>query len=186
MANAQFNADPAAHRADGGTNTSAVTLTTNGTATLTNNIALGKEHIKVIVDTMKERNIPPYVNDDYVCLAHPTTLRKVKNDLETIHQYVETGLRMIMNGEDRPLRVDALRRADQHREGSGPTRSRTGRTSSAKTRSRKASRFPRKCAGRSRRTTAVRKGVAWYYLGGFGIVHTVAANARILKWDSQA
>ena len=30
------------------------------------------------------------------------------------------------------------------------------------------------------------KGIAWYYLGGFGLVHTVAANARILKWDSAA
>jgi len=28
------------------------------------------------------------------------------------------------------------------------------------------------------------KGVAWYYLGGFGIVHTLASNARIVKWDS--
>ncbi|MGE3844511.1 MAG: hypothetical protein AB7I50_23345, partial [Vicinamibacterales bacterium] len=28
------------------------------------------------------------------------------------------------------------------------------------------------------------KGVAWYYLGGFGIVQTAAAQARILKWDS--
>jgi hypothetical protein len=30
------------------------------------------------------------------------------------------------------------------------------------------------------------KGVAWYYLGGFGIVHTTALNTRIVKWDSQA
>jgi hypothetical protein len=30
------------------------------------------------------------------------------------------------------------------------------------------------------------KGVAWYYLGGFGIVHTLPLNARIVKWDSQA
>ena len=30
------------------------------------------------------------------------------------------------------------------------------------------------------------KGVAWYYLGGFGIVHTLAQNVRIVKWDSQA
>ena len=29
-------------------------------------------------------------------------------------------------------------------------------------------------------------GIAWYYLGGFGLVHTAAAQARILKWDSQA
>ena len=30
------------------------------------------------------------------------------------------------------------------------------------------------------------KGVAWYYLGGFGIVHLQAAEGRILKWDSLA
>jgi len=30
------------------------------------------------------------------------------------------------------------------------------------------------------------KGIAWYYLGGFGIVHTSAINTRIVKWDSQA
>jgi hypothetical protein len=30
------------------------------------------------------------------------------------------------------------------------------------------------------------KGVAWYYLGNFGLCHTDAANARILKWDSAA
>jgi hypothetical protein len=35
------------------------------------------------------------------------------------------------------------------------------------------------------------KGVAWYYLGGFGLVHqldsaTNSLNARILKWDSAA
>jgi len=30
------------------------------------------------------------------------------------------------------------------------------------------------------------KGVAWYYIGGFGIVHTTAnpADGRIVKWDS--
>ena len=28
------------------------------------------------------------------------------------------------------------------------------------------------------------KGVAWYYLGGFGIVHSTVANQRIVKWDS--
>ena len=30
------------------------------------------------------------------------------------------------------------------------------------------------------------KGVAWYYLGGFGLVHTVAAQARIMEWASAA
>jgi hypothetical protein len=30
------------------------------------------------------------------------------------------------------------------------------------------------------------KGIAWYYLGGFGLVHPDAANGRIVKWDSAA
>ena len=28
------------------------------------------------------------------------------------------------------------------------------------------------------------RGIAWYYLGGFGIVHTQAAQSRIVIWDS--
>jgi hypothetical protein len=30
------------------------------------------------------------------------------------------------------------------------------------------------------------RGIAWFYLGGFGIVQTAAAQARIVKWDSAA
>src|SRR5579862_8996681 len=41
-----------------GTDTTLITLTTNGTATTTNNVNMHKNHIKTIVDTMKERNIP--------------------------------------------------------------------------------------------------------------------------------
>jgi hypothetical protein len=28
------------------------------------------------------------------------------------------------------------------------------------------------------------RGIAWYYLGGFGLVHTDATNCRVFKWDS--
>ena len=41
-----------------GTDTQAVILFTNGTTTMTNSVNLHKNHIKTIVDTMKERNIP--------------------------------------------------------------------------------------------------------------------------------
>lgn len=57
----QFNSTSLKVVPTSGTSTSAVTLTTNGTATLTNNVAMGTLHIKNIVDTMKERNIPPCV-----------------------------------------------------------------------------------------------------------------------------
>jgi len=98
-AEAQFRLAPLVVVPTGGTSVSSITLTTNGTATATNNVGLGKEHVKAIVDLMKERNIPPYSGDDYVSLAHPTTFRQLKNDLETIHQYTDEGFGMILNGE---------------------------------------------------------------------------------------
>lgn len=30
------------------------------------------------------------------------------------------------------------------------------------------------------------RGIAWYYLGGFGLVHTDPTNARVVMWDSAA
>jgi N4-gp56 family major capsid protein len=98
-AEAQFRLTPLRVVPTGGTSTSSVTLTTNGTAAAANNVALGKNHVKSIVDIMKERNVPPYLQDDYISLAHPTTFRQVKNDLEQVHQYVDQGFQMILNGE---------------------------------------------------------------------------------------
>src|SRR5262249_16151261 len=81
------------------TSTVAITLDTSGTASQANNVALGTGHVKAIVDTMKERNVPPYVADDYVVISHPTTYRNFKNQLESIHQYTESGIPFIFNGE---------------------------------------------------------------------------------------
>lgn len=95
----QFNTNPLRVVPTGGTSTTALTLTTNGTATLTNNIGLKKQHVKLIVDTMKERNIPPYIGDDYVAIGRPSALRPIKDDLEAIHQYTQAGFQLIMNAE---------------------------------------------------------------------------------------
>jgi N4-gp56 family major capsid protein len=95
----QFNATPLRVVPTNGTATDAVSLTTNGTATLTNGVELGKDHVKAIVDLMKERNIPPYSGDDYFALSHPSTFRHFKNELEQVHQYVDRGFQMILNGE---------------------------------------------------------------------------------------
>jgi N4-gp56 family major capsid protein len=95
----QFNLTLVRVVASSGTDTAAVQVTTNGTATSTNNVALGKNHVKSIVDVMKERNIPPYMADDYFGIAWPTTYRQVKNDLESVYQYRDQGFQMIMNGE---------------------------------------------------------------------------------------
>jgi N4-gp56 family major capsid protein len=183
---AEFNKTPLRVIAAAGTDTSAISLYTNGTVTGTNNVALGKEHVKNIVDTMKERNIPPYVNDDYVCIAHPTTLRKLKNDLEGIHQYVDQGFRMIMNGEIG--RYESVRFVEQTNiakdtftKGVSNWAYFFGQDTAAE-----GIATPEEMRGKIPTDFGRGKGVAWYYLGGFGLVHTVAANARIVKWDSAA
>lgn len=95
----QFDATPLRVVPTGGTSTTAVTLTTNGTATLTNSVDFGLDHAKAIVDTMKERDIAPYTGDDYYAISHPTTYRPFKNELEDIHQYSDAGFQLIKNGE---------------------------------------------------------------------------------------
>jgi N4-gp56 family major capsid protein len=185
-AHAQFNATPLRVVASAGTDTTLVTLTTNGTATSTNNVALGKGHIKTIVDTMKERNIPPYVADDYYALAHPTTFRQLRNDLESVHQYVDAGFQMILNGEIG--RYEGVRFVEQ---------TNIAKETFTNAKSNWAFFFgqdtvaegivvPEEMRGKIPTDYGRGRGVAWYYMGGFGIVHTAAAQARIVKWDSAA
>lgn len=183
-AHAQFNATPLRVVPTGGTATDAVTLTTNGTATATNNVALGKNHVKAIVDLMKERNIPPYMADDYVAIAHPTTWRAFRNDLETVHQYTDRGFQMILNGEIG--RYEGVRFVEQ-------TNIAKGTFANAKSNwayffggdtVAEAIVIPEEMRGKIPTDYGRSRGIAWYYLGGFGIVHTAAAQARIVKWDS--
>ena len=129
-----------------------------------------------------------------VGLAHH--VEDFQNNLETLHQYTPEGLQMIFRGEIG--RYENCRYVEQTNIPKGgaansttstptPTRRMLGTTpspigfsSSARTPWRKPSRFPRKSRRRFRPTTAGR-GVAWYYLGGFGLVNTAAANARVVS-----
>ena len=61
---AQFNTTLLKVQAAGGTDTTAVSLSTTGTMTITNSVNLHKNHIKSIVDVMKERNIPQMAAND--------------------------------------------------------------------------------------------------------------------------
>jgi hypothetical protein len=144
---------------------------------------------------MKERNIPAYIGDDYYALAWPTTLRTFKNNLETIHQYSETGFKLIMNGEIG--RYENVRYVEQTNIVKGNSTDGlngtpwTGGDSDwifffGNDTVAEAIAVPEEMRGKIPSDYGRSKGVAWYYLGGFGIVHTLASNARIVKWDSQA
>lgn len=201
LAWAQFNQTALRVIPTGGTDTAALTLTTNGTVTGTNSIAYNNAHAKALTDLMKERNIPAYLGDDYYTLAWPTTLRTFKNNLETIHQYSDTGFKLIMNGEIGRYENNRYVEQTNIAKGNGTTGIATaaGGDMAAWTNGKsdwmftfgndtvaEAVAVPEEMRGKIPTDFGRSKGVAWYYLGGFGIVHTVPANARIVKWDSQA
>ena len=181
---AEFNKTPLRVVPTAGTDTSAVTLTTNGTATLTNNVALGKNHIKSIVDMMTERNIPGYMGEDYMALAHPTTLRTFKNEVESVHQYTQQGFGMILNGEIG--RFEGVRFVQQ-------TGIAKGTYANAKSNwcfffgedtVAEGVALPEEIRGKIPGDYGRSRGIAWYALEGFALTQTAAANARVVKWDS--
>lgn len=185
-----------------GTSTTAVTLTTNGATATTNNVELRTGHTKAIVDLMKERNVPPFIGDDYIAISHPTTYRTYKNDLEEVKKYTETGLGHIFRGEIG--RYEGTRHVEQTFIPKGGANDSTTFDPYAEVgdpwNNAKSSwafylggdtvtealvvdeEIRAKIPGDYGRS----KGIAWYYLGGFGLVHDDAPNSRIFKWDSAA
>lgn len=195
LAWAQFNATLLRVIPVGGNSANAVVLYTNGTVTGTNNVAYSNAHAKAIADAMKERNIPAYVADDYYAIAWTTTLRPLKNALETIHQYSETGFNLIMNAEIG--RYENCRYIEQSNIAKGTGTDGVTTTAWVNGQSdwifffgndtvAEAIVVPEEMRGKIPTDYGRSKGIAWYYLGGFGIVHTLASNARIVKWDSAA
>lgn len=183
-AEAQFARTPLRVIATGGTSTSAVTLYTNGTVTGTASVAFNRDHAKAISDVMKERNIPPYINDDYVAISWPTTLRGMKNSLEEIYKYVDSGVQRLLNGE--VGRYENTRYVEQTNIAKGSRVSTTtgwiyffGDDTVAE-----GIVVPEEMRGKIPSDYGRSRGVAWYYVGGFGLVHTDAAQARVIRWDS--
>jgi N4-gp56 family major capsid protein len=183
-----------------GNSATAINLDTNGTASVTNNLALGTGHVKALGDTMKERNIPPYVMDDYISISHPSTYRGFKNTLETLHQYTETGLAHIFNGEIG--RYESFRFIEQTfipKGGAADSTTYDPWSGTADPWNNALSSWaffmgadtvteaicvPEEIRAKIPGDYGRSRGIAWYYLGGFGLVHPDAVNARVVMWDS--
>ena len=200
----QFNSTPLkvipAGSGATGTSTISVTISTTGTQTQTNSAALTNLHIKSIVDAMKERNIPPYMGDEYFGLAWPTTWRPMKNLLEGVYQYRDEGFQMIYNGEIG--KYEGVRFIEQTNIPHGNYNS--GNYASAVSFTTwtnalsdwvfffgedtvaEALVVPEEIRGKIPTDYGRAKGIAWYYLGGFAITQTQASQARILQWSSAA
>lgn len=171
-------------------NIEAVAAAGDHTATM-NDAALSLDHVKAIIDEMKERNIPGYDGDDYFALARPTTFRPIRNEIEELSKYVESGWRNIRLGEIG--KYEGCRFVEQ-----------TNIPSKGWTNAKSDEAFffggdtvteavtdPEQIRGKLPTDYGRSKGVAWYYMGGFGIVHNQsqaddpqALQNRIIRWDS--
>jgi hypothetical protein len=181
----QFARAPVQMAPTGGTSATAVTFT-EGVTAITNNVGLSKEHVKAIADEMAERNVTPYDGENYCSLGRPTTFRPFKNDLEELHKYVDAGYARIAAGEIG--RYEGIRFFQQT---NVPSKSWTNGESDeafffgADTVA-EAIVEPEQIRAKLPGDFGRSRGMAWMYIGGFGISHLAAANARIFKWSSAA
>jgi N4-gp56 family major capsid protein len=186
-----------------GTAAGALTTWTGGTATDTCSAALTTTHVKAVVDGMKDRNIRPYVADDYVSIARHGAYRTFKNALESLHQYTESGLEMIFNGEIG--RYESVRFVQQTTIPSGgkelsyasydPFTDTSQAWATANTdwafffgadTVAEGVNTPEEIRFKEVSDYQRAKGIAWYYLGGFGLARTTAGEATIVKFASAA
>ena len=192
-----------------GTSTTEIVLTTNSAASTTNNIALGLGHVKAVSDTMKDRNIPAYDGDDYAAISHASTLTNVRDEMEDIHQYTETGISLIFRGEIGRYRnvrfVEQTEVPKGHAndaafsESSASANFIYSATNDAWNNAKsswclffgadtviEAPAVPEEVRAKIPEDYGRSHGLAWYYLGGAGLTHTDAENARCILWDSAA
>lgn len=197
----QFN--KTALRAVASTSGADAVFTSNSSATGTCSSAIAKQTVRSIVDTMKGRNIPFYTQSDYFAIARPAGLRTLKNDLESIHQYTETGLEMIATGEIG--RYENCRFVEQTMIPAGGARDSTTFDPFTDTGDAwnvagdwvfffgsdtvcEAIHTPVEVRSKIPDDYGRSKGIAWYALLGYGITHNDSGNlaqSRIVKFDSQ-
>lgn len=186
----------------GGDSATSVTVNSNSTAPATNNIALGTGHVKALSDYMKEANIPPFKDDDYFCISHPSSYRTFKNGLESIKQYTVLGITEIFSGEIG--RFENFRFIEQNFIPKGgandsATYDPYSQTSDAWNNGlsswalffggdtvTEAIALPEEIRAKIPGDFGRSRAIAWYYLGGFGLAHPDAAHARVVMWDSAA
>ena len=170
------------------TSATAATLTDNGVASGTATHALSKAHIRDIAVTMEERNIPTFDGEDYIAIMRPGTFEPIGLELEAVNQYTDSGWGQIINGEKG--RYNGMRFVTQTNiasEGWSNTDAAYFFGSDTVT---EAVANPLEIRGKIADNYGLGKGIAWYYLGNFGITHAdqtnaqTKAQARIIKWDS--
>jgi hypothetical protein len=204
IAHAQFKATLLRVAPTGGTSVDSVTLTTNGATAITNNTPLQSGHLKAIGDLMRERNIPAYTpNGDYLAISHPTTFRPITNELELLHQYTASGVELSYAGEKG--RYEGFRFCEQTQIPKGGANDSTSWDAYTKTADpwdngqsswaffcgadtvTEGIVIPEEIRAKLPEDYGRSRGIGYYYLGNFKLVHySDAVQGRVLMWDSAA
>ena len=186
-AHAQFAATLLTVTPASGSSLTAISLEETGTPAQTTTVAMNNTHVKLVADQMKERDIPIFSDGNYRCLGRPSTFRQVKDDLEAIHQYQDQGFQLILNGEI-GRSYEGIRFFDQTGiadQGWGTALSDQAFFFGEDTVI-EAIVCPPEMRGKLPGDYGRDKGVAWYAEEGFSLVHTDAAQSRIIEWASAA
>ena len=152
-------------------------------------IVMENNHVKIISDEMKERDMPVWSDGNYRSICRPKYMRAFKNDLEPLHQHVAEGFGNMLNGE-----------VGRHWEGirffeqtfiarqNFATNTTTGDNSFffGEDTVIEAIVCPPEMRGKLPGDYGRDKGVAWYAEEGFNLVHDVPADARILHLTDAA
>jgi N4-gp56 family major capsid protein len=193
----QFDASQIRVVGSGAAGSEVIEVTENGTAAATTNVALTAPHVKLVADEMAERDIPTYDGVNYMALFRPRALRAFKDELEAIHQYVSEGWHVIMNGEKG--RYEGVRFVEHTNISRTTLQTGWGTPDATGARDKgfffgqdtvvEAFSIPEEIRGKIPTDFGRSRGIAWYAILGYGIVHNDSANpseGRILVWDSQA
>jgi len=178
-ANAQFELTPIRVVGDSATT---ISVTENGIPSGAPAQEFLTQHGKLIADEMAERDIPTFDGNNYMAIARPSTLRALKDELEAIHQFVSEGWYVIMNGEKG--RYEGIRYTEQTNIADEGWTNSDGIFFFGADTVVEAFAIPEEIRGKIPTDFGRSRGIAWYAELGYGLVHTLAAEARILKWDS--
>lgn len=192
LAHAQF--DNTALIGVGATTTTLTVTDSTTTPGSNNNSNLLKAHVKLTRDEFEERNIPVFDGEDYVCIARPSTIRPMIDELESVHQYTDEGWKRIVNGERG--RYEGVRFCTATHVSAGTNFATNGKSDwafffGADTVTEAIS-VPEELRGKIPDDYGRSKGIAWYYVGAFAITHADTTSAetraqqRIMKWSSAA
>ena len=147
-------------------------------------LAFGNNHAKAIADELSERDISTFDGNNYMSIARPRALRNFKDDLEAIHQYTSEGWHVIMNGEKG--RYEGIRFCEQTNVASKGYTNTDQIFFFGSDTVVEAFAIPEEIRGKIPTDYGRSRGIAWYALLGYGVVHTQLDQQRILEWGSNA